>query len=149
MTATNHALTGVAIALIVKQPALAIPLAFLSHYVTDAIPHSYPTGISEKNAKLHANVDSLIAIGLTIGFALLATGVSFWTITLSALAAVGPDLVWVWRYYRLGSIKKALSPPMSRLSQFHDKIQWSETRKGYIVEYVWLLAMMYLIGRYL
>jgi hypothetical protein len=39
MTGFNHGMTGAAIALAVKQPALAVPLAFLSHFVTDMIPH--------------------------------------------------------------------------------------------------------------
>lgn len=32
-------MTGAVFALTLKQPALAIPLSFLSHYATDAIPH--------------------------------------------------------------------------------------------------------------
>lgn len=39
MIATNHALTGAAIAVVIKQPILAIPLAFVSHFICDAIPH--------------------------------------------------------------------------------------------------------------
>lgn len=39
MTATNHALTGAVIALAINEPWLAIPLAFLSHFAIDAIPH--------------------------------------------------------------------------------------------------------------
>ena len=39
MTATNHALTGATIATLVRQPYLAIPLAFLSHFFCDALPH--------------------------------------------------------------------------------------------------------------
>ena len=39
MTATNHILTGATIALAVNHPAVAIPLAFVSHFAWDAIPH--------------------------------------------------------------------------------------------------------------
>ena len=39
MTATAHALVSGAIAASVQNPTLAIPLAFVSHFVMDAIPH--------------------------------------------------------------------------------------------------------------
>lgn len=39
MTATNHALAGMLIAVTIKQPALALPLALLSHLLLDFIPH--------------------------------------------------------------------------------------------------------------
>ena len=53
MTAPNHALTGALIGLTISNPALALPLAFLSHLVCDAIPHYDP---AERNvAKLFAS----------------------------------------------------------------------------------------------
>ena len=39
MTATNHALSGALIGLAVMQPILALPLAFVSHFMLDAVPH--------------------------------------------------------------------------------------------------------------
>ena len=39
MRAINHALTGAVIGLAITEPAAAIPLAVVSHYVCDAIPH--------------------------------------------------------------------------------------------------------------
>ena len=39
MTITNHLLAGSLIGLTVAQPALAIALAFASHFVMDALPH--------------------------------------------------------------------------------------------------------------
>ncbi len=39
MTGFNHAVTGALIAGAVGNPFLAIPLAFASHFVLDAIPH--------------------------------------------------------------------------------------------------------------
>lgn len=145
MTATNHALTGTAIALIVKQPALAIPLAFLSHFVTDAIPHSLAEGMSEKAARRIADVDGVLAIGLTLIVSIAASQVSFWLMIFCALAAFGPDFIWIWRYYKLGSINKVTHAPMSKFSRFHQKIQWSESRKGYLVELVWFAVVMYII----
>ncbi len=39
MTATAHALVSAAIAAAIPNPSLALPLAFVSHFVMDAVPH--------------------------------------------------------------------------------------------------------------
>jgi len=39
MTATAHALIGASIAVKVVNPILGIPLAIISHFVADLIPH--------------------------------------------------------------------------------------------------------------
>lgn len=39
MTATAHAIVGAAIATKIPNPFISIPLAFLSHFVCDKIPH--------------------------------------------------------------------------------------------------------------
>jgi hypothetical protein len=39
MTATAHAMIGVAIAAKIGNPALAVPIALASHFALDAIPH--------------------------------------------------------------------------------------------------------------
>jgi len=42
MLCTPHLLTGAAIVMAVPQPELSLPLAFLSHFVLDTIPHTEP-----------------------------------------------------------------------------------------------------------
>lgn len=39
MTATSHAIIGAAIAIKIPNPFISIPLAFLSHFICDKIPH--------------------------------------------------------------------------------------------------------------
>jgi len=39
MTITNHILAGAIIGAVIKEPALALPIAFASHFVMDALPH--------------------------------------------------------------------------------------------------------------
>jgi hypothetical protein len=52
MTATGHALIGTVIAAKVGNPALAIPIAFASHFLADALPHwDTATNRCKKNAK--------------------------------------------------------------------------------------------------
>src|SRR5438270_5495542 len=110
MTATNHAITGAAIALAVKKPELAIPLAFISHFALDAIPHYNPPGAIRENftdfesgwsRKLANRSFWFIFIGdmLLLSIVLVViplsapVKVSAWTVFLSSLAAISPDLV--------------------------------------------------------
>jgi hypothetical protein len=39
MTATGHAIIGTVIAAKIGNPALAVPIAFASHFLADALPH--------------------------------------------------------------------------------------------------------------
>ena len=146
MTATNHALTGAVIALVIKQPVLAVPLAFLSHFVIDIVPHFDAGPDSPKLAKSVIFIDSIIAGTLTILIPIfLPTDTSPWLIFAGMFAAMSPDLVWGWRYYKLRDLQRVTSQPMSLFSSYHQKIQWSETRKGVFVEIFWLLLMSWSI----
>ena len=72
MTATNHALTGAAIGFIVGVPAIAIPLALISHFVLDAIPH-FRSGIEgEKFMKANWFQNYLIAEATICGLIVLS-----------------------------------------------------------------------------
>jgi hypothetical protein len=64
-----HTLVGIAIAAVVDQPFLALPLAFFSHFILDAIPHWDPLikGIrSSKFSGVRGKVLFLIAIDFLI-----------------------------------------------------------------------------------
>ena len=67
MTTTAHALTGAAIAVVIKKPKLAIPLAFLSHFACDALPH-FGIGMNFGSTNMFAwlIIDGLAAIGFAI-----------------------------------------------------------------------------------
>jgi hypothetical protein len=143
MTATNHALTGVVIALVVKQPVLVIPLVFLAHFAMDAIPHFGAGPDSPKLAKIAIATDLIIATCLTFGLTImLKDRVPWWLIFASASACMSPDLIWGWRYYKLRDLKKIISEPMSKFTRFHQKIQWSESRLGIAIELVWFALML-------
>jgi hypothetical protein len=145
MTGLNHGITGAVIALVVKQPALAVPLAFLSHFATDAIPHF---GLSEEKLfKRHFNIilvgDFLFAILLMIALALLFPS-QIWLIWICMITAASPDLMWA--YYRLYKVHlKKHQLKLSRIAHWHSKIQWSETLPGAYVEALWFL----LVGSYI
>src|SRR5690242_2115662 len=110
MTATNHALSGAVIALAVKNPVLAIPLAFVSHFVLDLLPHYNPPGLTRETFVNHAESwrkkmkfrsfriiffsDIALAIILTVMIPFVAvSSVSVWTVLFSMVAGASPDFL--------------------------------------------------------
>lgn len=131
MTMTNHFVTGAVIALVVKQPALALPLAVLSHFLLDAAPH-YGEGKVEDEytrSKMSWVVTAVdVVVGLSFLTWLLVQGQYY--LVVGAMAAFLPDIAWVYRFarHRLTKASKA----RSRLSQFHEDLQH---------EYPWGIAV--------
>lgn len=163
MTATNHALTGAAIALVVKQPALAIGLALLSHFVIDAVPHynppqinkrtfvDYTTGwarkFTNKSFKIIFTTDMALLFVSMVALPFVLTGqVASWTIFACMLAAVSPDfsggrfLIYKW----LGI--KVNEKPNSFFTRLHIWFQWMERPWGIWVELVWFAGLVVLIS---
>lgn len=106
MLLTPHAAVGIAIGSAVPDPKISIPLAFLSHFVLDAIPHwdDIELGLSSKKFTKISRaafrvvlVDFLLAISLTLFFiywSLPDIGVTT-TIASCALAAILPDVYYI------------------------------------------------------
>lgn len=73
MTATSHAVLGTIIAAKFGNPALAVPIALLSHIVADAIPHwdvaTNGKGKGDKKVQEKAIVD--VVLGFVISFILI------------------------------------------------------------------------------
>lgn len=144
MTATNHALTGAAIAAVIRQPLLAFPLAFMSHFLCDALPHF---GINMKfgSKQMYAwlIIDGLAALGFAI--ALLSIGVATPVVlAIAGFLAMSPDLAWLFYGMRgvLGEIDK-----LDILSRFHSRIQWYQKVPGLAVEGIWATLMFLIILR--
>jgi hypothetical protein len=143
MTASNHVLTGAAIAVVVRQPLLAIPLAFLSHFVLDTIPHFGEEEIEGHNKSgLFWSILTVDVILLLTWFAfvphLLHEHISPLIIVGCMIAAYAPDLVWLYRF-SYERIKHEILPH-SRMTRFHKDIQHEYTW-GIIVEVVWGTAV--------
>jgi hypothetical protein len=147
MTATNHAVTGVLVATVINEPLLAVPVAFISHFVMDVIPHFDAGPNSPRLAKIVVFADVLSASILSLVLALLLkSDISPWLVLACAFTCMSPDLVWGWRFYKLKDISRILSEPMSLFSKLHLKIQWSETHPGAYVEVFWLVSVLALIN---
>ncbi len=147
MTATNHALTGAIIGASIRQPWLALPLAFLSHYVLDAIPH-FGAGEGFMNSKYYRFY--LMGEAL-LCFILVATLVvlhhRYWLqASICAFLATSPDLFWINRYgYILGKRTKDWKPGWH--SKFASVIQWFEKPIGAGVELVWFFGALAILSQ--
>lgn len=139
MTVTNHALTGGLVAVLIANPAAALPLAFASHFLLDSLPHfgNHPKmGIGTDLFRRYLFLD--IALMLTVAFvmALMFSHV-WWLVLLCAALAVSPDLMWYphWRAARKGEAKQP--GPVAR---FHKKIQWAEIPEGWKIELAYFVV---------
>ena len=145
MTGTNHVLTGTAIGLAVANPMVAIPAAFMSHFVCDIIPHF---GVDDEQMKSKAFSRFLIAeavISTSIIIALLAYRPEQWFVAaICGFLAFLPDAIWIRKYRTL---KAGESFSYTWLEGLLHNIQWYERPKGAFVELAWLLVMTTVIFR--
>jgi hypothetical protein len=153
MTGFNHGMTGAVIALAVKRPELAIPLAFLSHFIQDAIPHwDYGTGrpngeLFSKRFNIFLISDFIFSLTLMVLLG-LALPYNTWLIWGCMAAAASADLMWGY-YYLYKQKIKGKKVHLNWLARLHSKIEWSESLPGAIVEVIWFLGLGYIILGYL
>lgn len=144
MTATNHVITGIVLASAIKQPAIALPLAFISHFILDALPHFGNHKLTHgkiQNFSIYLAVDMAVAASLLmVTFFLAPQG---WQAMLAAgILAASPDLMWIPKYVSM--LKSKPEPKKNWIKNFHSRIQ-HESPSGAIVELVWFFAMMYIL----
>jgi hypothetical protein len=146
MRAINHALTGAVIGLAVAEPVAAVPLAVLSHYVCDVIPH-YGTGLSgieEIRSNLFRNLlylDTVLCVGLAAVLGVLRP--AHWPLAvICAFVATAPDLLSISRYIR---IRHHHPWHAGWYSRFATGIQWFERPIGAVVEVAWFISAIILL----
>lgn len=141
MTTSNHIFTGAAIALAIRQPLLALPLAHVSHFALDALPHYGYSGDGYSEAfkhKLTFVMESVNIIGVPL-LVILLWHQSVW-VWLAAVAAISPDFMWVYRYFWFE--RKGLVPIPGPLTRFHKHVQWCEREWGILVEVPVLIILV-------
>ncbi len=119
MLSTPHILVGGAIVKAIPNPLISLPLAFLSHFLFDFIPHwDFKIALKPKPL-LAAFVD--YAIGLTLLYVLSVDQIDQTLIILGGIMATVPDFmigsvrVLHWKIFNL--------PPLNHLNNFHIDIQ--------------------------
>lgn len=143
MTGINHIVTGGIIGALLPQPLLAIPLAFLSHFVLDMLPHwgDHPNDHLRTTSSIHRMILVDTVLGVTFFLALLIWQPLNWpVIFFSGAMAQVPDLVWLPNYIRVRKGIKQRS--YNSLMRFHKYIQWSEKPKLFhaAMEAIWFVA---------
>lgn len=120
MTATAHALIGASIAVKVANPLIGIPLAILSHFVADLVPH-WDEGTNHKNKsltrlKLEAAADVLL--GFILAYLIFWRFVEPQYLFVMIIAAQLPD--WLEAPSFMFGIRV---PPFSYLDWLGHKLQ--------------------------
>ncbi len=139
MTGINHAVSGAVIAALIPEAAIAVPLALLSHFALDSLPH---LGIHNHTGKTFHRVLSgdsfLVFVFLLI---LVIWQPHHWVLLLiCAILAISPDLMWLPNY-----IREQHGKPLGKFNlimRFHKRIQWGERSWGYLTELPWLGVML-------
>lgn len=124
------------IGLTITQPIIALPLAFISHFLLDALPH---VGLDEfgghhkAKAKFRAILllDSLALVGVFILLIILKAPL----LAFACLIMAGsPDFIWAYRYIFHEKGGNKAPRRMNFFNRFHSRIQTSQTLKGAYVE---------------
>jgi len=142
MTATNHVLTGAIVAVSIKEPILAVPVALLSHYAMDALPHfgvSEDTEVRNRSTffRVVVTIDTALCIASLITVPIVCRHiVAAWLILACMLAAFAPDIPWIYRFFQERRTK--LVNKKHFLNRVHSKLQWGERRWGVLIEAIWL-----------
>jgi hypothetical protein len=148
MRAINHALTGAFIGLTVTEPIVALPVAFVSHYILDVFPHHGDGSAAPDKSRLSLTafkatliIDALLCLILVI--ILAATRPLDWILAaVCAFIAAAPDFASFNRFKSAVNGKKWKAGPYVR---FANSIQWFERPIGAAVEVAWFVAALILI----
>lgn len=146
MTATNHALTGAIIGLTVANPWVAIPAAFLSHFICDIIPHF---GVADEEVGklwfryyLAGEAFCCLAVVLVL-YSMHPAG---WVAaSFAAFAATTPDFASIrqfWYAYQGRSSQYTRGVCM----RFLARTQWFQRPIGAAVELVWFACALYILS---
>lgn len=136
---TNHMTTGAVIAFAIKQPAFALPLAFLSHFLLDALPHYGQQGEEHTFSKLtrFIVITDLLVAG---SFLLWLIFSGYYVAAAGAFLAASPDAAWAYRITYLHIV--GVIPKPSLLTRFHTWIQWGERPWGLAIELVYTISIL-------
>jgi hypothetical protein len=148
MVATNHAVTGALIGLSLGHP-VALPLAFASHFVLDAIPHY---GDDNKRIATRSFVIQLLIDAAFCGLLVLTLalkGPANWLLAAScAFLAASPDFMWIPKFLHARRGNKE-GKSHSSVIRFHTWVQWFQKPIGAVVEVVWLAGSVLLLANIL
>ena len=142
MIGFNHAATGGLIAKFLPLP-LAIPIAFASHFVLDALPH-YGIANHKRDKSLFWRVFFIVDF-----IAAWSLGFVAWLVWhrpemfLVGFIACSPDFLWVARVIKTHSFN--LGNNQSQFTLWHARIQRYERPWGIYIELPLAVTLFYLV----
>lgn len=140
MTGSNHVVAGALIAATVQQPVAALPLALVSHFVMDALPHY---GDNNKHSWLNRHfkyvllIDALLMISF-IALVLIWQPAGWVLLIACGLVAVAPDAIWLPHYI---ADMRGETKPHGKFARFSKWIQWGERPWGIYIEAAVLVGL--------
>ncbi len=146
MFALNHTVTGVLIVAVVPNPVVALPIAFLAHFMLDALPH-YADNRSNKTLFNHLKfilpIDMLLAFCVLVALAVVQP--THWQLMIAGgVLCASPDLMWFPKFLR--SLRGDNKPRRGGIiMRFHKSIQWAERPWGFYVEALWFAVIGFVI----
>lgn len=134
MIALNHVLTGAAIGMAVRQPLLVVPLAFLSHFILDSLPHFTYGEPGTRRFWITWSIDAAACTAALALLCMLKPELAL-VIIIGGVIAELPDVSLLLHFRDKGV-------PDHWFFAFHKWIQWSETNTGAIAELLYLTAIV-------
>lgn len=149
MTAVNHAVTGAIVATAVSNPCVGLPLALLSHFILDALPHFGAHTIAKPKTKEFRAIlltDTFLTTSflLFVAFAGYRADLNWLVIVAGGFLGWLPDVMW-YKHYQ--SDLRGEPKQWDRVRSFHKKIQRWEVSWGWVVEILWFVAGVAILSR--
>lgn len=151
MLLTNHVLTGIFLGLAIDEEAVLLPTAVASHLAMDMVPHfGFPKdaedhGFRSRSFLFIGGLDFL-ASAVVLGAFCIALPQRSGHIILGAFGAALPDLTYIPEIV-FGKRIYRLFPWLKRLIYgFLGPIQRYESPLGTVVDGVWALLMLHVLG---
>lgn len=150
MTSTGHAVIGTIIAAKIGNPALAIPIAFASHIVADAIPH-WDVGTNGHNKKKKTIIKEFIEAGLdvTLGFVISYLLIFFLFPQTDLkyaflLIIVSQSLDWAMAPYYFFNLK---IPPFEWIYKFQKKFDNTLDKPWGIISQIAIISLVVILAK--
>lgn len=125
MWMTPHTLVGVTIVNTINEPALSLPLAYLSHYAMDFVPHWTQKPSFKGKGAIALYIDFFIALSIGLYVALRNPFLStqFFIVIAGAALANLPDAVRIPLLLKKGELTslKESRNPLERLHEMLDQ----------------------------
>lgn len=141
MTLSNHMITGAVIGAVATNPWVGVPVAFVSHFVLDMLPHYGYEGPSEMIRDKFTLfwfvtiTDGLLVISL---LSILFFGYDRLDLVLYALIAASPDLPWIYLFL---TNKFKTVPYKNAFLRFHAHIQQLESPQAIVMDIIYAVGV--------